>query len=345
MRHVTRMNESYHSYEWVMSHIWMSHHTNVIVLCCTYEWAMAYICTGALYVLSPHDNIRPGTHLNKSYIQMIYVTLIRMRLQHTTTLVLVLRHATRLYANESYHIREYVTSHKFVSLGTQLRMEALACLNESCHKYLYVRHTYEWVMSHTWMNPDTHMSESCHTCECVTSHVWMSWMSHVTSIKEPWHIIASFISHIWMSHVTHMNESCHAYEWVMSRIWMSHVTHMNESCHTYEWVMSHMWIRHVTQMCESEHTIAHVGPRMSEWVMSQIWICPSQIWMSHVTHMNECWHTYECVMSHMNASRHTYEWVMSHVTKSHVNASCCYEGCASHIRMSHVTSMNESCHK
>jgi ABC-type transport system involved in Fe-S cluster assembly fused permease/ATPase subunit len=69
MSHVTHMNESYHTYKWVMSHIWMSHakykrvgdanyfshsrtdavfryegvmsHTNES--CHTYEWVMSYI--------------------------------------------------------------------------------------------------------------------------------------------------------------------------------------------------------------------------------------------------------------------------------------------------------------
>jgi len=45
--------------------------------------------------------------------------------------------------------------------------------NESCH-------TREWVMSHLWMSPLTHVNESCHTCKWVMSHVWMS---HVTRVN------------------------------------------------------------------------------------------------------------------------------------------------------------------
>jgi len=208
-------------------------------------------------------------------------------------------------------------------------------MNESCH-------TYEWVMAHIWMSHGTHMNESCHTYEWV-------------------------MSHIWMRHVTHMNEPCHTYEWVMSHIWMSHVTHMNESCHTYKWVMSHTQSSPITDMPKMDWFWLLIFPTnvvrglLNKEIKFQnkgavlVQIAPllfSQprnqnqsikrgmlhVWMSHVTHVNESWHTYECVMSHiwmshvtpMNAScqthrappwqtcrgvnntRHMYEWVTSH---------------------------------
>jgi len=37
------MNESCHTYEWVMSHIWMSHVTHMNESCHTYEWVMSHI--------------------------------------------------------------------------------------------------------------------------------------------------------------------------------------------------------------------------------------------------------------------------------------------------------------
>ena len=66
MSHVTRMNESCHTYEWVMSHVWMSHLSNrsgAVVMegkvqkiriwmshvaymkesCRTYEWVLSHI--------------------------------------------------------------------------------------------------------------------------------------------------------------------------------------------------------------------------------------------------------------------------------------------------------------
>jgi len=40
MSHFTRMNESCHTYEWVISHVWMSHVTHMNESCHTYEWVM-----------------------------------------------------------------------------------------------------------------------------------------------------------------------------------------------------------------------------------------------------------------------------------------------------------------
>jgi len=144
----------------------------------------------------------------------------------------------------------------------------------TCHSTLTCPiHTYEWVVSHTYVNRSYHI-----------------WMGHVTHMNGSCHTYG-------VCHVTHMNGSCNTHEvcltlslepsierWVMSHIWMSHVTHL-----TRWWVMSHnIWIRHVA--------LQH------GWVMSHVWTSHVTLiyewvtwhmWMSHVTHMNESWHTYE----------------------------------------------------
>jgi len=43
MRHVTHVNESCHTYEWVMSHLWISHITHINESCHTYKWCMSLI--------------------------------------------------------------------------------------------------------------------------------------------------------------------------------------------------------------------------------------------------------------------------------------------------------------
>jgi len=140
-------------------------------------------------------------------------------------------------------------------------------------------------------------------------------MSHVTHV---W-----VLSHIRMSHATHMNDSCHTYEWVMSYIWMSLVTHMNEPCHTYEWVMTHIWMNHVTHMDESCHTY--------EWVVSHTW----HTW--HIS-MSTCAlaHSYVCHDSSICGSFICVPWL--------INEYLCWVFNMSHLRMSHGTHMNGSCH-
>ena len=43
MSHVKRVNESCHTYKWVMSHIWMSHVTHMNESCHTHEWVKSHI--------------------------------------------------------------------------------------------------------------------------------------------------------------------------------------------------------------------------------------------------------------------------------------------------------------
>jgi len=43
--HVTHMNESRHTHKWVMSHTWASHVSHMS--CHTYEWVMSHILSGA----------------------------------------------------------------------------------------------------------------------------------------------------------------------------------------------------------------------------------------------------------------------------------------------------------
>ena len=52
--HVTHMNESCHTHEWVMSHIWMSHVSGVNESCHIDEWDMSHIWRGHV------------THVNES---------------------------------------------------------------------------------------------------------------------------------------------------------------------------------------------------------------------------------------------------------------------------------------
>jgi len=121
----------------------------------------------------------------------------------------------------------------------------------------------EWVMSHTWMSHVTHVNESCRTCKWVMSHTWMS------------HVI--FANQSWMRHAN----TC--------------VTHGalernpcllcgNESCHTRAWVMSHVRRSLVTHVLHSEPSIGTLA-------------CSMCMIMSHVTHVNEPFHTDECVLS------------------------------------------------
>jgi len=157
---------------------------------------------------------------------------------------------------------------------TRMKETRPACTHESCH-------TYEWVMSHTWISQVTHMNESCHPHEWVMSHTWMSHVTHrnascLTLKRTPAAL------HVRMSNVTHIDESCH--------------THA--SSHTYEWVTSHTCMILVTLMNESYH--------ICKRVISHLRADPSHLGMGTSS------------LPRINESCHTYAWVLSLVWMSHI---------------------------
>ena len=231
-------------------------------------------------------------------------------------------------------------------------------------------HTYEWVMSHIWMRPVTHMNESCHTYDWV-------------------------MSHMWMSHITHMTESCHTYEWVTSHIWMSHVTHMNCHIMTEERIFEKLhlirvcwqrqlqtwgwaWRRESSRILKNRNTTLTSGrwiqidglrgPKMLArpcwdtyesshvYIVTLPWLIHVLDWtqscMRHDSFIKVTWLIYICDvfngrwirMDGLRASKMLA--VGTHVCMSHVtymNESCStHEWVKSYIWMSHVTHMNES---
>jgi len=109
MSHGTHMNESYHTYEWVTSHIWMSHVTHMNESCHTYEWVMAHIWMSHGTHMNEscdtyewdtwHIWMSPVTHMDESGHTCEWVTL-----QHTATSAIAT--ATSATINESGHTYE-----------------------------------------------------------------------------------------------------------------------------------------------------------------------------------------------------------------------------------------------
>jgi len=137
MSHVTHMNESCHTnewvmfytYEWDMSHIKMRHVTYKNESCHTYEWVMSHI------VMNESCHTYHTWRLDKS------------------------RHTCHTYRWMSHVIHRYIYTYIYTRTLVLIDQK----IDATCH-------TYEWVMSHTWMSHVTHMNESCHTHERVMSH-------------------------------------------------------------------------------------------------------------------------------------------------------------------------------
>ena len=112
----SHMNESWHTYEWVMAHIWMSHGTHMNETWHTYEWVMAHTWMGR------------GTHTNETWHAYDWV------MAHIWT-----GHGTHEWAMAHIWMYTYkwVMAHIWMSHGTHM--------NESWN-------TCEWVMAYMWMS-------------------------------------------------------------------------------------------------------------------------------------------------------------------------------------------------
>jgi len=211
------------TYEWVMSHmkeschLWMSH--------VTYEWGTSHMnkarfmqlsavcykwmdiedadtwCHGTLMNESCHTHEWAMPHMNvslytcewfKLHIWMNHVTHTDesrdICMSHDSSICVtwfITNHVT--LTNESRTMSHLQMSHVTDASGTS--------------------HTHEYSVLHmNWHWGRRHM-KSCHTYEYVMSDTWMSHATHeCVSVNT------------WMSHATHINEPCHTRKWVVSRM-------------------------------------------------------------------------------------------------------------------------------
>jgi len=248
------MFECCHSYDCVMSHMWLSVATHIACV-------VSHMCLSV------------ATHMNKSHEIYEWVQG-GVESQGALSLQVIFRKRA-LYL---------VALLQKMTCNLRHPMSLRHPLIEGA-----VWHTW---MPHIWLRDATHVFECCHTYECVTWHIWMSNVTHMNESRHTWmpHIRLRDVTH--MCHVSHMDESRHTYERVLSYMWMRHVTHMNESRHTYDCVMSHIcvmsltWMSHVTLMNASCHILECITPHTFLSVMPHMRL-------RDVTHMIECCCTYE----------------------------------------------------
>jgi len=186
-----------------------------------------------------------------------------------------------------------------------------------------------------WLQNELHVTDSC-----VGQYLYVG---HDTLLVDVWDTSHSCVCHdvsyimcVNESRPTHMNESR------PTRMNESRPTRMNESRPT----------RISYVMCVHELCLKHTNESRPTRTIPN---CrPTCIQKIHVTHMNESCRTFEEVMSHESRSHVPYEWVTftqinesrPHVTyHSQLSLSPhLYELVTSHVLLSHVSHMNESCH-
>jgi len=133
VRHVTLINESCHTHEWDMSHLWMSHDTHMNETRHTYEWVM-------------------------SHAYMSHVA--QMKESH--------RNCNNVF---SFHVHHHITCRYMHTLCTGTWICQITHTHESCTHMNESYHAHECVMSCTWMSRVAQMNESCCTHERVILHI------------------------------------------------------------------------------------------------------------------------------------------------------------------------------
>jgi len=142
LSHITHMNTSCQTHEWVMSYIWMSHVTHMNTSCQTHEW----VCSHLEYLHSTeayHTSERVTSQIWMSYVIHMNVWVPpRVKAQPCVMSHIWMRHVT------AHHTYKCATPH--------IWMHHITHVNRLCY-------TCEYVVSHRWMRHVTHLNGSYQT--------------------------------------------------------------------------------------------------------------------------------------------------------------------------------------
>jgi len=310
---VTHMDESCYTYEWVMSHTWMSHVTHMNESCHTHAWVMSHIWTGHV------------THMNESCHTYEWV-MWHIWMSDVT------------HVNELCHTYEWVMSHVPVGRGSKRqRVQEHTCLPRTLvvQHLLCMRH--DAFIRVTWV---------IHMCDMTHLYVWHT-QSYIRLLKMP---VAPLMGATWRIHACDMTHSCLAHMPVALHLLLyvdvtCHASHVQPE-HTspphtpvalyllYVW---HDAFIHVTCLVHSWDVTHSRLPRVPVALHLQVCVevsCRAYEWVT--LHINESRYIW---MSHI-----TYERVTLHIAWAYVPAtyvSQIWMGRVTHIRVAH---MNESCY-
>jgi len=142
VNHVSHMNKSCPTYEYVTSHMWMSYVTHINESCPTYEWVMSHIWMCHV----KHTNESSHTHMNESCHTFMHQSLSQVtRLDNK-----IWKHSSKIWncqGNKIWNCKEKNLTH----------MLQMPPLPPSTVVFLW----------------QTHIKESCLTCEWVMPCIWM----------------------------------------------------------------------------------------------------------------------------------------------------------------------------
>jgi len=163
IRHCTHMNVSCHTYEWVLSHTWMSHLTHTNESCHIYEWDMSSSRDvknrGGAFQLYIHEWVSSHVWMN---------------------------HVTRM--NESRHTNEWVMSHN-CSANSTAALSSSTAPTDSFICAAWFIHMCD--MAHSHVGHDPWICATCliHNCDMAHSYVQhdsltcTTWLIHISHVQ------------------------------------------------------------------------------------------------------------------------------------------------------------------
>jgi len=130
IRYVMSMKDSWHTYKWVMAHIWMSHVTHTNVSCSTAPWRTMEVAVTHEWVIS-HTWMNHVTY-NEWVTSYAYPWMSRVTHSKVSPTSAPPRILSVEATEQSCHAREWVMSHTMnESRLTQISMGHVAHMNES----------------------------------------------------------------------------------------------------------------------------------------------------------------------------------------------------------------------
>jgi len=185
IRHGTHINQAWHTYEWVMAHIRMSHGAHVN--------ANSLLHTHLLHVIA--RPLSHGTHTNESWHTYEWVVALMWigHVTHVNTNSLLHTNFLHTYMNQSCRTFEYKLSSAY-ALPSQL---------------------YESVMSHIWIQ----------TLFCIRTSFIIIWIGHVAHVNTNSLLHTQFlhVAHVNTNSLLHthflntyVNRSCRTFEYELS---------------------------------------------------------------------------------------------------------------------------------
>jgi len=335
--HVTHMNESCRKCEWVVSHMWMRHVTHTWNAALHHMWDMTDShawrdsFTSVTWLIHKCD-------MTKSVTWLIHMlgTLHLSQSQLSGTV-------ERRHQGSNRACREETAGKQFKGVFNTIYIYIYWALLHMCYMihqdcgtwrihscdmtHIYVRHDSFIFLLNMWDMTHLHATTASrifmihqyggvrriYTCDMTHSYMcmWHDAFIRVTCLISCYSSIRTWLIHIvWLLHVC---DNIHQYDGVR-RIHMCYLTHSRM------WHDSFMFETRHIHMCDMPHPYVcmwhDVFIRVT-WLIHTVDITDSPVW--HNSFVCVTWNV-------MKWSCHTYGWVMSH------------------IWMSHVTHMNESCH-